>query len=95
LAFFPTCSGNGQRGGLGLLDSAETRTNRPLMGDEISSIPPTGRQGMQLVSSGYNPVLMQKGMKASDPMASGPGRCCWTREGVMINQSIKNSLAVW
>jgi len=42
------------------------------MGDEISSIPPTGRQGMQLVSSGYNPVLMQKGMKASDPMASGP-----------------------
>ncbi len=23
-------------------------------------------QGMQLVSSGYNPVLMQKGMKASD-----------------------------
>ena len=39
----------------------------------ISSIfPHRERQGMQLVSSGYNPVLMQKAMKASDPMASGP-----------------------
>lgn len=27
---------------------------------------PSAAQGMQLVSSGYNPVLMQKGMKAPE-----------------------------
>lgn len=70
-----------------MLDSAATRCFRPLMGEgDFIHSPHRERQGMQLVSSGYNPVLMQKGMKASDSRA---GPLLLDRAGVMINQSMK------